>query len=143
MSWVASKETSHVTSDGKQPSWKTDLIISCHGGFENLETEISEGELLSELVSVLKNSRAKYTILYASQPYDLLESPSNLPLARYLAEKTNTTTRAGLGKCDGVPSKISLLEGTFVGLVLLIILISGLCCMMGIDTPSRFDAPQD
>ncbi|RVW48819.1 hypothetical protein CK203_104307 [Vitis vinifera] len=31
----------------------------------------------------------------------------------------------------------------FQGIVLLIILISGLCCMMGIDTPTRFEAPQD
>ncbi|RVX13000.1 hypothetical protein CK203_009710 [Vitis vinifera] len=30
-----------------------------------------------------------------------------------------------------------------LGIVLLIILISGLCCMMGIDTPTRFEAPQD
>ncbi|KAL8128693.1 hypothetical protein V2J09_017848 [Rumex salicifolius] len=29
------------------------------------------------------------------------------------------------------------------GLVLLIILISGLCCMMDIDTPTRYEAPQD
>ena len=29
------------------------------------------------------------------------------------------------------------------GIVLLIILISGLMCMMGIDTPSRFEAPQE
>ncbi|KAM7502911.1 hypothetical protein LguiB_001815 [Lonicera macranthoides] len=28
-------------------------------------------------------------------------------------------------------------------IVLLIILISGLCCMMGIDTPTRFETPQD
>jgi len=27
------------------------------------------------------------------------------------------------------------------GIVLLIILISGLMCMMGIDNPSRFEAP--
>ena len=29
------------------------------------------------------------------------------------------------------------------GIVLLVILISGLMCMMGIDTPSRFEAPQE
>ena len=29
------------------------------------------------------------------------------------------------------------------GVVLLIILISGLCCMMGIDTPTRFEVAQD
>ncbi|CAM0874422.1 unnamed protein product [Alopecurus aequalis] len=129
---------------GSNPSGKTDLIVFCSGGFKDLDNAKSEGELLSELVSVLKKSGAKYTVLYASQPYDLLENASNLPLARYLAEKTNTTTKPVLGECDGeCLVKSSLLEGVFVGLVLLIILISGLCCMMGIDTPSRFEAPQD
>lgn len=28
-------------------------------------------------------------------------------------------------------------------IVLLIILISGICCMMGIDTPTRFETPQE
>lgn len=74
----------------------------------------SVGELLSELVTLLKKSGAKYTILYASQPYGLLESPSNLPLGRYLAEKTNTT-KPGRGKCDGeCLVKSTLLEGSFV-----------------------------
>jgi len=66
-----------------------------------------------------------------------------LPLGRYLAEKTKGT-KTGEGKCDGeCLVKSTLLEGTFVGIVLLIILISGLMCMMGIDTPSRFEAPQE
>jgi len=128
---------------------------------------------------MLKKSGAKYTILYASQPSGLLESPSNLPLGRYLAEEQ-------YGECL---VKSTLLEGTFVvscylysvsfvvssnlkcrlmcetilhksiylvslqycltpvyyvqGIVLLIILISGLMCMMGIDTPSRLEAPQE
>ncbi|KAL5206304.1 hypothetical protein ABZP36_034513 [Zizania latifolia] len=125
----------------KKQSGQTDLIVFCGGGFKDLDHVKSEGELLSELVTLLKKSGAKYTILYASQPYGLLENPSNLPLGRYLAEKTNTT-KASLGKCDGeCMVKSTLLEGSFVGIVLLIILISGLKCMMGIDTPSKFEAP--
>ncbi|KAF7064686.1 hypothetical protein CFC21_070945 [Triticum aestivum] len=119
----------------------TELIVFCSGGFK--DSTKSEGQLLLDLVSVLDKSGAKYTVLYASQPYGLLENPSDLPLARYLAEKTNTT-KPVLEKCDGeCQLKSTLLEGVFVGVVLLIILISGLCCMMGIDTPSRFEAPQD
>lgn len=38
---------------------------------------------------------------------------------------------------------ISVLLIMFQAVVLLIILISGLCCMMGIDTPTRFEAPVD
>ncbi|BAF27475.1 uncharacterized protein [Oryza sativa Japonica Group] len=125
----------------KNPSGQTDLIVFCDGGFK--DNTKSEGELLSELVTLLKKSGAKYTILYASQPFGLLENPSNLPLGRYLAEKTNTT-KPGRGKCDGeCLVKSTLLEGSFVGIVLLIILISGLKCMMGIDTPSKFDAPPE
>ncbi|TVU27192.1 hypothetical protein EJB05_29785 [Eragrostis curvula] len=124
---------------GNNPSGQTDVIVFCSGGFEDLDQ--SEGELLSELVAMLKKSGAKYTILYASQPSG--ESPSNVPLGRFLAEKTNTT-KPGLGKCEGeCLVKSTLVEGTFVGIVLLIILISGLMCMMGIDTPSRFEAPQE
>lgn len=64
---------------------------------------------------MLKKSGAKYTILYASQPSGILEKPSNLPLGRYLAEKTNTTAKAARGKCDGeCLVKSTLLEGTFV-----------------------------
>ncbi|RCV36286.1 hypothetical protein SEVIR_7G317400v4 [Setaria viridis] len=128
-----------ISTDGQ-----TDLIIFCSGGFQNLDPAKSEGELLSALVYMLKDLGVKYTILYASQPSGLLENPSREPLGRHLAEKTNTTTKAGLSKCDGeCLVKSTLLEGTFVGIVLLIILISGLMCMMGIDTPLRFEAPQE
>jgi hypothetical protein len=44
--------------------------------------------------------------------------------------------------CDVVESDDDLSDDIH-GIVLLIILISGLMCMMGIDTPSRFEAPQE
>ncbi|CAN6357461.1 unnamed protein product [Urochloa humidicola] len=126
-----------ISTDGK-----TDVIIFCSGGFQSLNPAKSEGELLSQLVYMLKDLGVKYTILYASQPSGL-GNPSSEPLVRHLAEKTNDT-KTGLGKCDGeCLVKSTLLEGTFVGIVLLIILISGLMCMMGIDAPSRFKAPQE
>ncbi|VAI15911.1 unnamed protein product [Triticum turgidum subsp. durum] len=90
----------------------TELIVFCSGGFK--DNAKSEGQLLLDLVSVLDKSGAKYTVLYASQPYGLLENPSDLPLARYLAEKTNTT-KPVLEKCDGeCQLKSTLLEGVFV-----------------------------
>jgi len=127
------------------PFGRTDLIVFCSGGFKNLGLRVkSEGELLAQLVELLEQSGAKYTILYASQPSGLLENPSSLPLSRHLAEKKINDTKAGQSKCDGeCLVKSSLLEGAFVGIVLLIILISGLMCMMGIDTPSRFEVPQE
>jgi len=134
-----------VVSGRTNPSGQTDVIVFCSGGFEKLGTAESEGELLSQLVDLLKLSGARHTILYASQPSGyLLENHSGSPLARHLAERTNGTKTGLLSKCDGeCLVKSTLLEGTFVGIVLLIILISGLMCMMGIDTPSKFEAPQE
>ncbi|KAF6147740.1 hypothetical protein GIB67_006713 [Kingdonia uniflora] len=119
---------------------KTDLIVFSNGGSdssEELKHTFSEGEVFSELISSMEKSGASYTVLYASEPY---RSISYRALDRFLAESTlgNATF------CDGVCQiKSSLLEGLLVGLVLLMILISGLCCMMGIDTPTRFEAAQD
>ncbi|XP_039136760.1 uncharacterized protein LOC120274076 [Dioscorea cayenensis subsp. rotundata] len=122
---------------------QADLVVFCSGGSEEVDQTKSEGEILSELVNFLDKSGASYSILYASDPKKSLQYPPHWAINRFLAESTsgkssNTTT------CDGVCQiKSSLLEGFFVGIVLLIILISGLCCMMGIDTPTRFETPQD
>lgn len=125
-------------------SGQTDLILFCNGGSEELDDTQSEGEVLSELISSLEQSGATYTILYASEPYRSLQYPAHLSLGRFLAEDTSDSSSSDSTLCDGV-CKIqkSLLEGIFVGIVLLIILISGLCCMMGIDTPTRFETPQE
>ncbi|XP_072968318.1 uncharacterized protein [Typha angustifolia] len=123
---------------------QTDLIVFCNGVLQNLDHGKSEGEILSELVSFLEQSGATYTILYASEPPRLLNHPTHLPLSRFLAEGTKTSDSSNSTICDEVCQiKSSLLEGLFVAIVLLIILISGLCCMMGIDTPTRFETPQE
>ncbi|RWW17694.1 hypothetical protein GW17_00018362 [Ensete ventricosum] len=120
-------------------SGKMDLIVLCSGGSEESQ---SEGEALSNVVNMLKQSGAKYTILYASKPYRTTQYPAHLA-ARFLAESPQSQPSAN-STCDGVCQiKSSLLEGIFVAIVLLIILISGLCCMIGIDTPSRFETPQE
>ncbi|KAL5995008.1 hypothetical protein ACLOJK_025066 [Asimina triloba] len=124
---------------------KTDLIVFCSQGssvYEGSGQIQSEGEIFSELIASLKESSATYTVLYASDPYNSLDYSSQPAYKRFLAESSS-----GAGNsthCDGVCQiKSTLLEGLFVGIVLLLILISGLCCMMGIDTPSRFETPQD
>ncbi|KAM0953873.1 hypothetical protein DsansV1_C01g0004581 [Dioscorea sansibarensis] len=119
---------------------ETDLVFFCNVDSGQLDHVKSEGEILHGLMNFLDQSGASYSILYVSDPYTSLQYPPNLPISRILSENTsrNSTT------CDGVCQiKSSLLEGFFVGIVLLIILISGLCCMMGIDTPTRFETPQD
>ncbi|XP_020113709.1 uncharacterized protein LOC109727910 [Ananas comosus] len=128
------------TSAGKL----TDLIVFCNGGSKETDNTKSEGEILSELVSSLEQAGAKYAVLYASEPHNFLHFPSHLGLSRFLAEGSTHNGSSNSTKCDVVCLfKSTLLEGIFVGIVLLIILISGLCCMVGIETPTRFEAPAE
>ncbi|KAI3917067.1 hypothetical protein MKX01_003516 [Papaver californicum] len=121
-------------------SRQTEMVVLCN----HLDQTWSEGEILSSLVSALKKLGASYTVLYASDPSGLVPYPSYRELDRFLAEGSVGNGSLNATYCDGVCQiKSSLLEGLFVAIVLLIILISGLCCMMGIDTPTRFEAPQD
>ncbi|KAH0934175.1 hypothetical protein HID58_011292 [Brassica napus] len=118
--------------------------------FYNLRTEklsnllaYSAGESISELVSSVEQSGSKYTALYVSDPYWYT---SYKTLQRFLAESaTGNSSSVGVSTtCDELCKfKSSLLEGILVGIVFLLILISGLCCMAGIDTPTRFETPQD
>ncbi|XP_061359629.1 uncharacterized protein LOC133303690 isoform X2 [Gastrolobium bilobum] len=126
---------------------KTDLIVFCNGGSQALKNVVrtqSEGEVLSKLISSVEESGAKYAVLYVSDPSRSIQYPSYRELQRFLAESATGNGSTNFTICDSVCQfKSSLLEGVLVGIVLLIILISGLCCMMGIDTPTRFETPQE
>ncbi|GLT82474.1 hypothetical protein SLE2022_008400 [Rubroshorea leprosula] len=126
----------------KRTKGQTDLVVFCQGGFHSLnevDQPSPESEVLSEVINTVEQSGAKYAALYVSDPFRSISYPSYWELERFLAEGvegkgTNST------RCDEVCQiKSSLLEGVLVGIVLLLILISGLCCMMGIDTPTRFE----
>ncbi|XP_028753523.1 uncharacterized protein LOC114713105 [Neltuma alba] len=125
----------------------TDLVVFCNGDSlpsENADNTQSEGKILSELLSSVEKSGAKYSVLYVSDPSRSSRYPSYREIQRFLAESTPGNLSANVTLCDEVCQiKSSLLEGLIVGIVLLIILISGLCCMMGIDTPTRFETPQE
>ncbi|KAJ9563534.1 hypothetical protein OSB04_008694 [Centaurea solstitialis] len=109
---------------------------------EEVQGADTTGQVFSELISSVEQTGAKYSVLYVSDPVNVLRYPSYRQLDRFLAQKSGNASDNS--SCDGVCQiKSSLLEGLFVGLVLLIILISGLCCMAGIDTPTRFEAPQE
>ncbi|MCD9560225.1 hypothetical protein HAX54_018727 [Datura stramonium] len=133
-----------LSSIGKQSKGQPNLIVFCDQGHRTLggaEEQTSEGEVLSQILSYVENLGAKYTALYVSDPFRSIQFPSHREVERFLAEGTGNRSVNG---CDGVCRiKSSFLEGIFVAIVLLIILISGLCCMMGIDTPTRFEAPTD
>ncbi|CAJ2655228.1 uncharacterized protein LOC123921241 isoform X2 [Trifolium pratense] len=126
---------------------KTDLVVFCNGqsqASKDVDRTQSEGEVLSELISSVEESGAKYAVLYVSDISRSIQYPSYRELQRFLAESTTGNVSTNSTACDGVCQlKSSLLEGLFVSIVLLIILISGLCCMMGIDTPTRFEVPQE
>nr|AAN60225.1 unknown [Arabidopsis thaliana] len=124
---------------------ETDLVVLCSEGSESNSQagqSHSERESILELVSSVEQSGSKYTALYVSDPYWYT---SYKTLQRFLAEtaKGNSTPEIATGCDELCKFKSSLLEGILVGIVFLLILISGLCCMAGIDTPTRFETPQD
>uniref|UniRef100_A0A1J3DE76 V-type proton ATPase subunit S1/VOA1 transmembrane domain-containing protein n=1 Tax=Noccaea caerulescens TaxID=107243 RepID=A0A1J3DE76_NOCCA len=124
---------------------ETDLVVLCSEGSESNSQSgqsHSEHESISELVGSVEQSGSKYTALYVSDPYWYT---SYKTLQRFLAESgTGNSTGDVTTGCDELCKfKSSLLEGILVGIVFLLILISGLCCMAGIDTPTRFETPQD
>jgi hypothetical protein len=134
---VARKET--------RKEGETDLLVLCSEGSESSiqsDQSYSDREIISELVTSVEQSGTKYTALYVSDPYWYT---SYKTLQRFLAETaTGNTTDKATTTCDELCKfKSSLLEGILVGIVFLLILISGLCCMAGIDTPTRFETPQD
>ncbi|OAY54577.1 uncharacterized protein LOC110611857 [Manihot esculenta] len=134
-----------VSKMEKRTNGQADLVVFCHGGSysaKGLEKPQSESQILSELISSVESLGAKYEVLYLSDPFRSIQYPSRRELERFLAEGTAGSLNSTI--CDEVCQiKSSLLEGVLVGIVLLIILISGLCCMMGIDTPTKFETPQD
>ncbi|KVH97184.1 hypothetical protein Ccrd_000713 [Cynara cardunculus var. scolymus] len=132
-----------VSSMEKKSNGQTPLVVFCNGGADSLKGSGSDGKVFSELISSVEQTGAKYSVLYVSDPVNVIRYPSYRQLDRFLAQKSGNASDNSTS-CDGVCQiKSSLLEGLFVGLVLLIILISGLCCMAGIDTPTRFEAPQE
>lgn len=75
----------------------------------------SAGEILSQLIDLLKQSGATYAVLYASDPHKSLQYPSHLAMKRFLAEETAGNQSSNSTHCDGVCQiKSSLLEGFFV-----------------------------
>uniref|UniRef100_A0A7N0T894 V-type proton ATPase subunit S1/VOA1 transmembrane domain-containing protein n=1 Tax=Kalanchoe fedtschenkoi TaxID=63787 RepID=A0A7N0T894_KALFE len=131
-----------VSSSVGKSKVAADLLVFCHPDSE--KPYGSEGEALTELIRSLEQSGVKYAALYISDPFRSIQYPSQRDVDRFLAESSNASSTANSTTCDEVCQiKSSLLEALLVAVVLLIILISGLCCMMGIDSPTRFETPQD
>ncbi|KAL8142670.1 hypothetical protein V2J09_015702, partial [Rumex salicifolius] len=130
----------------KESKGVRNLVVYCHGASDPStglnQPKQSESNVLTHVINSVDQAGLKYTAVYVSDPYNSVQYPSSRLIERFLAQGSGNASSNST--CDGVCQiKTSLLEGLFTGLVLLIILISGLCCMMGIDTPTRFEAPQD
>ncbi|PNX75285.1 hypothetical protein L195_g031218, partial [Trifolium pratense] len=97
---------------------KTDLVVFCNGqsqASKNVDRTQSEGEVLSELISSVEESGAKYAVLYVSDISRSIQYPSYRELQRFLAESTTGNVSTNSTACDGVCQlKSSLLEGLFV-----------------------------
>uniref|UniRef100_A0A2C9UFW7 V-type proton ATPase subunit S1/VOA1 transmembrane domain-containing protein n=1 Tax=Manihot esculenta TaxID=3983 RepID=A0A2C9UFW7_MANES len=140
-----------VSTMEKRTNGQADLVVFCHGGSysangpEQPQTEsLLSSLIIEDLISSVETLGAKYEVLYLSDPFRPIQNPSHRELERFLAEGTAGNGPLNSTACDEVCKiKSSLLEGVLVGIVLLIILISGLCCVMGIDTPTKFETPQD
>lgn len=76
---------------------------------------LNAGEILSELVSSVEQSGAKYSVLYVSDPSWSIQYPSYRELQRFLAESAAGNGSANSTLCDEVCQiKSSLLEGVLV-----------------------------
>ncbi|KAL2652961.1 hypothetical protein R1flu_021089 [Riccia fluitans] len=118
---------------------KTDLVIVCSDVKSESKLPLSEGEVMEGVLKTLDESKAGYVASYVT---DLSgENVLSLTQRRQLGAKVRVSNETF---CDELcQTKATILEGLFVGLTLLIILISGICCMAGITTPSRFEQAKD
>eukprot|EP00250_Pteridium_aquilinum_P030971 c4261_g1_i1 orf=69-1046(+) len=130
--FISSRKASRETSE-------TDIIIACPVSIDGLEAGELEGDMLATVLSALRQSGTSNAVLYASDPLGATVGYGYN--ARMLSSNVTSTSNT---TCDDICETVAgVYEGIIVAVTLLIILISGLCCMMGIDTPSRFENSQD
>ncbi|XAR59909.1 hypothetical protein NMG60_11033085 [Bertholletia excelsa] len=93
----------------KRMKGQPNLFVLCEGH------SYSERLIFSELISSMEESGARYTVLYVSDPFRLMQHPSRWEIERFLAENASKIDSAKSTICDGVCQiKSSLLEGVLV-----------------------------
>ncbi|KAK9999470.1 hypothetical protein SO802_019073 [Lithocarpus litseifolius] len=78
-----------VSRIGKRQNGQADLVVVCHGGSSNLkelDPPQSESVILSNLISFVEQSGAKYAALYVSNPFISIQYPSYREIGRFLDE---------------------------------------------------------
>lgn len=123
---------------GSKARSETDMMIVCPASSFEHKVALSEGNVLELIILAVRQSGTSATFLYSSDFSDA----GNFGAFRGRLLLSNSSSSNST--CDDICETIAgLYEGLMVAITLLIILISGLCCMLGIDTPKRFESSQD
>ncbi|CAM6026709.1 unnamed protein product [Sphagnum balticum] len=122
---------------------ETDVLMVCYTPYLDRTapgTSVSEGRALNEVISNLRSSGTRHVALYTSDPKGATEGHLTISVRHLIDSASGNETTS----CDAVcHSRARILEGVFVAIVLITILVSGLCCMMGVKTPTRFELPKE
>ncbi|KAA3471640.1 2-C-methyl-D-erythritol 4-phosphate cytidylyltransferase [Gossypium australe] len=92
----------------KRTKGETDLVVLCHGGFQSLkelDQPFPESEILTEVMSSVEQSGAKYAALYVSDPFKSIHYPGYRELERFLADDTAKNGSASPKVCDEYRNK--------------------------------------
>lgn len=124
----------------KKLEGQTDLLLMCAPSTEadaERDLLLREGGLFSSAYSSIQEFGVKHVVLYTSDPKESIG-------ARRIVLDTDTTAVTYNRTCDdSCLTRSLMLETLAVVIVLLITLISGLCCLGAVDSPTRFEAPRD
>ncbi|KAG0626277.1 hypothetical protein M758_2G116200 [Ceratodon purpureus] len=135
LAYISGRKSSRVVGG-------TDILVICYSPSLDWNLEgisNSEGEVLAEVLSALKSSGTSNAVLYSSDPRVAMEKHFGI-MERHLLDGTGNTTT----DCDALcRSRAVILEGIFVAITLITILVSGICCMKAVKSPTRFEVSKD
>ncbi|KAJ7559980.1 hypothetical protein O6H91_04G109600 [Diphasiastrum complanatum] len=128
--------TSRKVTNGR----KTDVLVICGSSLKLTLKAQSEGKLLGRVLQALSIGVRDYIAFYVSD----LSGRSRYDLDLQFRQLSSSAGATNETFCDEIcQTKATLLEVLFVGIVLIFILVIGICCMAGVQSPSRFEAPKE
>lgn len=128
----------HWASDlaAAPPAHGTALLLFCLPA--DSTAPLSSGATLLQAYSMLENVTSGFAALLV---------PETAPAGKATCTRSLLIAHpppAVNGTCDATcRTKATLLEVLFVAVVMIIALVSGLCCLVDLDSPTRFETPQD
>lgn len=122
---------------------ETDVLVVCYSPTLDVSiagVSMSEGKALSDVLSVLKSSGTSNAAMYTSDPVVEREGRHRVLARQLIANYSGSATP----ECDALcRSRAVILEGIFVAITLITILVSGICCMKAVTSPLRFEAAKE